>query len=53
MFVLDNFILTKNGMYVGKGYMSNGLFKMKVMTVIPPIKNINNKNTSFAYMLVS
>ena len=29
VFVLDNFILTKNGMYVGKGYMSNGLFKMK------------------------
>ena len=53
VFVLDNFILTKNGMYVGKGYMSNGLFKMNVMTVIPHIKNINNKNTSSAYMLES
>ena len=53
MFVLDNFILTKNGMYVGKGYMSNGLFKMNVMIVVPPIKNINNKNTSSAYMLES
>ena len=50
VFVLDNFILTKNGMYVGKGYMSNGLFKMNVMTIVPPIKNIN-KNTSSAYML--
>ena len=52
VFVLDNFILTKNGMYVGKGYMSNELFKMNVMTIVPPIKNIN-KNTSSAYMLES
>ena len=52
VFVSDNFILTKNGMYVGKGYMSNGLFKMNVMTSVPPIKNIN-KNTSSAYMLES
>ena len=33
--------------------MSNGLFKMNVMTVVPHIKNINNKNTSSAYMLES
>ena len=51
VFVSDNFILTKNGMYVGKVYMSNELFKMNVMTVIPPIKNIDKKNTSSAYML--
>ena len=53
VFVLDNFILTKNGMYVGKGYMSNGLFKVNVMIIVPPIKNINNMNTSSAYMLES
>ena len=53
VFVSDNFILTKNGMYVGKGYMSNGLFKMNVMTVVPSIKNINKKNTSSVYMLES
>ena len=53
VFVSDNFILTKNGMYVGKGYMSNGLFKINVMTVVPPTKNINNKNTSSTYMLES
>ena len=53
VFVSDNFILTKNGMYVGKGYMSNGLFKMNVMTVVPPIKNIINKNMFSAYMLES
>ena len=53
VFVSNNFILTKNGMYVGKGYMSNGLFKMNVMNIVPPIKNINNKNTSSTYMLES
>ena len=53
VFFSDNFILTKNGMYVGKGYMSNELFKMNVMTVVPHIKNINKKNTSYAYMLES
>ena len=53
VFVSDNFILTKNGMYVGKGYMSNVLFKMNVMTVVPPIKNINKTSTSSAYMLES
>ena len=53
VFVSDNFILTKNEMYVGKGNMSNGLFKMNVMTIVPHTKNINNKNTSSAYMLES
>ena len=53
VFVSNNFILTKNGMYVGKGYMSNGLFKMNVMAVVPPTKNINNKNMSFAYIFES
>ena len=53
VFVSDNFILTKNGMYVRKGYMSNGLFKMNVMTVVPPIKNNNKISTSSAYMLES
>ena len=27
----DKFVLTKNGMYVGKGYMSNGLFKINMV----------------------
>ena len=26
----DKFVLTKNGVYVGKGYMSNGLFKINI-----------------------
>jgi hypothetical protein len=31
VFESDKFILTKSGAYVGKGYLSNGLFKMNVM----------------------
>ena len=50
VFESDKFVLTKSGMLVGKGYLSNGLFKMNVMTVVP----INeNKNKSSAYLLES
>ena len=49
VFESDNFSLFKSGMYVGKGYWSNGLFKMDVMTVFPTIDN--NKGTSSVYML--
>ena len=48
VFELDKFVLTKSGVYVGKGYMSNVLFKMNVMTIV---FDFNNKNTSSAYML--
>jgi hypothetical protein len=34
-FEADKVVLTKSGMYVGRGYMANGLFKMNVMTVAP------------------
>lgn len=47
VFESDKFILTKSGMYVGKGYISNGLFILNVMIVIPNI----NKVSSFIYML--
>ena len=50
VFEYDKFVLTKSGIYVGKGYMSNGLFKINVMTII---SYFNNKNTSSAYMLKS
>ena len=50
VFESDKFVLTKSGIYVGKGYMSNGLFKMNVMTMV---SYFNNKNTSSAYMLES
>ena len=50
VFESDKFVLTKSGIYVGKGYMSNGLFKMNAMTIVC---DFNNKNTSSAYMLES
>ena len=50
VFESDKFVLTKNGVYVGKGYLSDGLFKLNVMTVVP----ISNKNnTSSAYFVES
>ena len=50
LFEFEKFVLTKSGIYVGKGYMSNGLFKMNVMTIV---SDLNNKITSSAYMLES
>ena len=38
-------------MYVGKGYLNDGLFKLIIMTIEP--KFINNNITSFAYMVQS
>jgi transposase InsO family protein len=50
VFESDKFLLTKSGMLVGKRYLSKGLFKMNVMTIVP----INeNKNKSSAYLLES
>ena len=50
VFESDKFVLTKSGIYVGKGYMSNGLFKMNGIIIV---SDFNNKNTSSAYMLES
>ena len=47
VFESDKFVLTKSGVYIGKGYMSNELFKMNVMTIV---SDFNNKNTSSSYM---
>ena len=49
VFVSDKFVLTKNDMYVGKGYLTEGLFKLNVMTV----NRANNKASSSAYIIVS
>ena len=48
VFESDKVVLTKNGMYVGKGYVTDGLFKLNVMVVKP--KNIN-KDSSSAYIV--
>ena len=34
MFKLDKFVLSKSRMYVGKGYISGGMWKLNVMTII-------------------
>ena len=34
VFESDKFVLSKSGMYVGKGYMSNGMWKLNVMTIV-------------------
>ncbi|KAH9746354.1 CCHC-type domain-containing protein [Citrus sinensis] len=50
VFESDRVVLSKNGMYVGKGYVDDRLFKLNVMTLKP---TINNKATSSAYLLES
>ena len=44
VFESDKFSLFKSGMYVGKRYLSNDLFKINVMIVFPSINN--NEGTS-------
>ena len=50
VFVSDKFVLSKNEMYVRKGYLSDGLFKLNVMTVVT--KDDLNKVAS-SYVLES
>ena len=50
VFESDKFVLSKSGMYVEKGYMSDGMWKLNVMTMI---KSNMNKASFFAYMLES
>ena len=51
VFESDKFVFMKNGMYVGKRYMTNGLFKMNVMTVKHDFNN--NKASTFVYLIES
>jgi len=50
VFESNIFILSKNEMFVGKEYLSDGILKMNVMTIITN-DDINNKNNaSFFYL---
>lgn len=49
VFESDKFVLTKRGMYVGKGYALNGMFKLDVTV----IKNEMNKASTSAYIIES
>ena len=51
VFKVDKVVVSKSGMFVGKGYVSNGLFKLNAMTVKPKI--MNKTNSSFVYVLES
>ena len=50
MFESDKLVLSKSGMYVGKGFMSDGMWKLNVIIVI---KLNMNKTSSSTYMLKS
>ena len=47
-FELDKFVLSKSGMYVRKGYMSDDMWKLNVITII---KLDMNKVSTSAYIL--
>nr|GEX39806.1 Pol polyprotein [Tanacetum cinerariifolium] len=49
VFESDKFVLSKNQMYVGRGYAMNGMFKFNVRVV----KNEINKMNSSAYLIES
>ncbi|XP_058196569.1 uncharacterized protein LOC131312665 [Rhododendron vialii] len=51
VFEANKVVLTKSGVYVGWGYMCNGLFKMNVLTKVPASPGINEINTSSALSL--
>ena len=54
VFKVDKFVLTKSGMYVGKGYLSDGMFKLNIMTLTLKVNAMNEMKTSTPsiYMLV-
>lgn len=50
VFKSEGVVLLKNRMYMGKGFVNDGLFKLNVMTMKP---KINNKVSFSAYLLES
>ncbi|XP_075473366.1 uncharacterized protein LOC142504375 [Primulina tabacum] len=51
VFESDKFFITKNGVFVGKGYQENGLFKMNVMNVYR--HEAKNKVNDYVYLFES
>lgn len=49
---MDNVLLSNNEMYIGKGYLSDGILKINLMTIVT-YENLNNKNVSSTSMLES
>ena len=50
VFELNKFVLSKSEMYIEKGYLSDGIWKLNVMTII---KSDMNKASTSAYILES
>ena len=48
VFESNKFVLFKSGIYVGKGYMSDDMWKLNVMTIV---KSNMNKASTFTYMI--
>ena len=51
VFEANKVVVSKSRMFVGKGYVSNGIFKLNEMIVKPKI--MNKTNASFVYVLES
>ena len=52
VFESDKFVITKVGMYVGRGYMIDGMFKLNTMTIVPK-NSMNEKGESSIYIVDS
>ena len=50
VFESEKFVLTNSGMYVEKGYVTEWLFKLNVMMVVPKINKVKH---SSAYLIES
>ena len=52
VFDSEKFVITKAGMYVGRGYMTDGMFKVNTMTIVPK-NSMNEKGESSVYIVDS
>ena len=52
VFESDEFVITKAEMYVGRGYMTDGMFKLNTMTIVPK-NSMNKKGESSVYIVDS
>ena len=52
VFESDKFVITKARMYLGRGYMTDGMFKLNTMTIVPK-NSMNEKGESSVYIVDS
>lgn len=51
VFEANKIVFIENGMYVGKWYLNNSLFKMNVMTIVPSMTIVPAKLTKHHFIL--